>query len=66
MHFGNPDPKILESDKKCTFDEEIIKKCTKKWQKMHFGYPDLKVSESEKTLTLDGEIIKTCSKSAKK
>ena len=53
MHFETPDHKIIESDKKSTFDEEIIKKCTKKRQKLHFGNPDPKILESCKKCTFD-------------
>jgi hypothetical protein len=48
VHLGNPDPKILESCKKCTSDEENIKKCAKKCQKVHLGNPDPKITERGK------------------
>ncbi len=62
MHLGNPDPKIIESGKKCTSDEENIKKCTKKCQKVHLGNPDPKIIESGKKYTCGQENIKKCTK----
>ena len=66
LHFGNPDPKIIESGQKCTSDEENIKKGTKKCQKVHFGNPDPKILESGKNALLIMKILKKAPKSAKK
>jgi hypothetical protein len=52
--------------KKCTFDEENIKKGTKKCQKVHLGNPDPKILESCKKCTSDEENIKKCAKKCQK
>ena len=43
--------------KKCTSDDENIKKGTKKCQKVHLGNPDTKIIESGKKYTCGDENI---------
>ena len=52
--------------KKCTSDDENIKKWANKCQKVHLGNPDAKIIESGQKCTSDDENIKKWAKKCQK